>query len=120
MTLYVNSITETFASNNTAINGTVSFVLTSQYARTDTIIPATIIVNNARYTELELTFPATFKDEHLNGVYYYTIKNATEVFEKGLVKLVTQPGGGNGAIEYTATPAIENREADVFYRPQYT
>ena len=119
MTLYIDNTTETFASNNTAISGTVSFILTSQFSKQDTIIPATILVDNSRYTELELTFPATFKDEHKNGVYYYTIQNTTEVFEKGLVKIVTEPGGGNGAVEYTATPAIENRVADVYYRPNY-
>ena len=119
MTLYIDNTTETFASNNTAISGTVSFILTSQFSKQDTIIPATILVDNSRYTELELTFPATFKDEHKNGVYYYTIQNTEEVFEKGLVKIVTEPGGGNGAVEYTATPAIENRVADVYYRPNY-
>lgn len=119
MTLYINNTTETFASNNTAISGTVSFILTSQFSKTDTVIPATILVDNSRYTELELTFDADFKDQHKNGVYYYTIQNETEVFEKGLVKIVTSPGGGNGAIEYTATPAIENREAVVYYRPNY-
>lgn len=119
MTLYIDNTTETFASNNTAISGTVSFILTSQFSKQDTIIPATILVDNSRYTELELTFPATFKDEHKNGVYYYTIQNTEEVFEKGLVKIVTEPGGGNGAIEFIATPAIENRVADVYYRPNY-
>ena len=119
MTLYIDNTTETFASNNTAISGTVSFILTSQFSKQDTIIPATILVDNSRYTELELTFPATFKDEHKNGVYYYTIQNTEEVFEKGLVKIVTEPGGGNGAIEFIATPAIENRVADVYFRPNY-
>ena len=119
MTLYINNITETFASNNTEISGTVSFVLTSQYSKTDTVIPATILKDNARYTELELTFPDTFKDEHRNGVYYYTIQNETDVFEKGLVKIVTQPGGGNGEVTYQSTPETENRESVVYYRPQY-
>ena len=119
MTLYVNNTTEVFSSNNTAISGNVSFILTSQYSKTDIIIPATIIVNNDRYTELQLTFPTGFEDEHKNGIYYYTIQNDTDIFEKGLVKLVTEPGGTNGATEYTATPQIENRESTVYYRPNY-
>jgi len=119
MTLYINSTKETFSSNNTAISGDVSFILTSQFSKQDTVIPATILVDNSRYTELELTFPASFKDEHKNGVYYYTIQNDIDVFEKGLVKIITQPGGDNGAIEYTSTPQTENREADVYYRPNY-
>lgn len=119
MTLYINNTTEKFSSNNTAIEGTVSFVLTSQFSRTDTIIPATIVVDNARYTELELTFPATFKDEHKNGVYYYTIKNDQNIFEKGLVKIITEPGGENGAVEFKSTPETENRDSVVYYRPNY-
>tara|TARA_R110001632_G_scaffold140151_1_gene256133 strand:- start:2077 stop:2184 length:108 start_codon:yes stop_codon:yes gene_type:complete len=35
------------------------------------------------------------------------------------VKIITEPGGGNGAIEYTSTPELENREADTFFRPNY-
>lgn len=119
MTLYINSTTELFASNNPDISGVVSFVLTGQYSKTDTVVPAVVLISNERYTELELTFPATFKDEHKNGVYYYTIQNETEVFEKGLVKIVTSPGGDNGAVEFTSTPETENRESVVYYRPQY-
>ncbi len=119
MTLYINNTTETFASNNTAISGTLSFIITSQYSKQETIIPATILVDNDRYTELELTFPVEFKDEHKNGVYYYTIQNESEVFEKGLVKIITEPGGDNGAVEYTSTPETENRESVVYYRPNY-
>ncbi len=119
MTLYVNNTTEKIATNNTLITGDVSFVLTGQYSRTDEIIPAVISFQNSRYTELTLTFPADFKNEHNNGVYYYTIKNTTDIFEKGLIKIVTQPGGDNGSIEYTSTPATENRESKVYYRPQY-
>jgi len=119
MTLYINNTTEKFSSNNTSISGTVSFVLTSQFSKKDTIIPATILVDNARYTELELTFPSTFKDEHKNGVYYYTIQSDTTVFEKGLVKLVTDPGGQNGAVEYIAPTETENRESVVYYRPNF-
>jgi hypothetical protein len=76
-------------------------------------------VSNARYTELELTFPEGFKDEHLNGIYYYSIQNETEVFEKGLVKIITQPGGDIGAIEYISPTETENRESVVYYRPNY-
>ena len=119
MTLYINATTEKIASNNIAINGVVSFVLKGQYSKTDEVFPATISIQNDRYTELELTFPSDFKDQHKNGIYYYTIQNTTTVFEKGLVKIITEPGGGNGAIEYTSTPELENRESEVFFRPNY-
>ena len=119
MTLYVNDTFETFASNNTAITGNVVFILTGQFSKTDTVLPSTVVLENARYTELQLEFPVNFKNEHMNGIYYYTIQNDTDVFEKGLVKLITEPGGDNGAIEYTSTPETENRESVVYYRPEY-
>ena len=119
MTLYINSTTEKIASNNIAINGDVSFILKGQYNKKDETFAATISIQNDRYTELEVTFPADFKDQHKNGIYYYSIQNTQTVFEKGLCKLITEPGGDNGAIEYTSTPELENREADTFFRPNY-
>ena len=84
MTLYINATTEKIASNNIAINGVVSFVLKGQYSKTDEVFPATISIQNDRYTELELTFPSDFKDQHK-----------------------------------TSTPELENRESEVFFRPNY-
>lgn len=121
MTLYIDNETEQFATNNVAINDAepIQFILTSQYSKLDTIIPAVITISNDRYTELQLTFPTDFKDQHKNGVYYYTIKNSLYTWEKGLVKIITNPGGDNGSIEYTSTPELENRDADVYFRPNY-
>ena len=124
MTLYVNSTTEKIASNNIGISGNdIEFVLTGQYSKTDTVFPAVITIQNSRYTELEVTFPLDFKDEHKNGIYYYTIQSTIDselvVFEKGLCKLITQPGGDNGAIYYDSGTITENRESDVYYRPNY-
>lgn len=119
MTIYVDGVTETIASNNTLINGVVEFVLTSGYSKTDTVLPAQITFQNSRYTQLVLTFPSTFKDEHKNGIYYYTIRNADEDFEKGYCKIITEPGGGNGAIAYNSGVVTEERQSDTFFRPNY-
>lgn len=119
MTLYVNNTTEIVTTNNTEVSGTVSFILKGGYSKTDTVLPATIIFQNSRYTQLEVTFPADFKDQHLNGVYYYDIANETVSFEKGYCKLITQPGGENGAISYDSGVDTEERKSDVYYRPNY-
>lgn len=119
MTIYVNSTVEKVASNNINISGDVEFVLTSGLSRTDTVLPATIILQNDRYTELEVTFPVDFKDEHKNGIYYYTINNIDTIFEKGFCKIITEPGGGNGAIAYDSGEQTEERQSDVYFRPNY-
>jgi hypothetical protein len=68
--------------------------------------------SNARYDEILATVPATFKDEHQNGYYTWTIGNYSNI-----VKIITQPGGGTGEVEYISNN--ENREADVYFRPNY-
>ena len=119
MTLYVNDINEKFSSNNILINGTLQFILTSGFAKTSETFPCVLILQNERYSEMELTFPADFKDQHKNGVYYYTIQNETDIFEKGYLKLITEPGGSNGAVAYNSGTVTENRESAVYFRPNY-
>ena len=122
MTIYVNETFEKVASNNidiTGPNNIVSFILTSGFSKTDTVLPAEIIFQNSRYTELEVQFPTTFKDEHKNGIYYYTIQNDDTIFEKGYCKIVTEPGGSNGAVAYDSGIQTEERQSVVYYRPNY-
>ena len=119
MTLYITSETEFVTTNNVEVWGDVSFTLTGGYSKTDTILPATIEFQNSRYTKLEVTFPSDFKDAHKNGIYYYTISNPGTIFEKGYCKVVTVPGGGNGAISYDSGEVTEERQSDVYYRPSY-
>lgn len=49
---------------------------------------------------------------HLNGYYTWTMGKYSDI-----IKLIFDPGGENGVTEYTSNN--ENREADVFYRPEY-
>ncbi len=119
MTLYVNNTTEFVTTNNIEVVGDVSFILTGGYSKTDTILPATIVFQNARYTKLEVTFPADFKDQHKNGIYYYTISNPSTIFEKGYCKIITQPGGETGTISYDSGVITEERKSDVYFRPNY-
>ena len=119
MTIYVTEQFENVATNNTLVNGDVEFTLTSGFSRNPVVLPATISLQNDRYTLLNVDFGVDFKDEHKNGIYYYTISNLTTVFEKGYCKIVTEPGGENGAVAYNSSVETEERESIVYYRPNY-
>jgi|TARA_B110000114_G_scaffold79704_1_gene84272 hypothetical protein len=119
MTITVNQTNEIVSINNTAIPATFNFVLTSGYSRVPQVLPGIRLEQNTRYSEIEITFPADFKDEHRNGVYYYSIEAEGVSYERGYVKIVTDPGGSNGAVPFIANPETENRESKVFYRPEY-
>ena len=81
---------------------------------------AEAIFSNERYTTFEVQFPIGFGNEHKNGVYYYNIGVvAEEPLEKGLVKIITEPGGTMGTVAYESTIYTEERVSEVFYRPNY-
>ena len=105
--------------NMSLVAGTYAFVLISQYSHVAMPMGATVITTNARYSTLEVTFPIGFGDEHKNGIYNWRLVQSAVTLEVGLVKIVTDPGGSLGITEFISTPAIEEREADVFYRPNY-
>ena len=119
MTITVNQTNEIVSINNTSIPETFNFVLTSGYSRVPQTLVGTRLTQNARYSEIEITFPVDFKDEHKNGVYYYSIEAEGVSYERGYVKIVTDPGGSNGSLPFIANPETENRESKVFYRPEY-
>lgn len=119
MTITVNSTTELVSINNSTIPASVNFVLTSGLSRVPETLLATRTEQNDRYSTIEITFPEDFKNEHFNGVYYYSIEAADIQYEAGYVKIITDPGGSNGSVQYVSTPEIENRESKVYYRPQY-
>jgi hypothetical protein len=96
------------------------FTLTSQYSHQPLELDATATVSNERYTTFEVVFPVGFGDEHKNGIYYYNIGLVLqEPFEKGLVKIITEPGGGLGTEAFNSGIYTEERIADVFFRPNY-
>jgi len=119
MTVYIDQQLKLIYSNNVEITGDLVFTLTSGYAKIPEPFPALLISQNARYTELEVDFGINFKDEHKNGVYYYTISNNTEIFEEGYAKIICEPGGGINILEYNSGTVTENRESEVYYRPNY-
>lgn len=97
------------------------FRLTSQLShQTNEMIPVDVIFTNSRYTELEVTFPIGFGAEHKNGIYNYEISSTNGLFvTNGLVKIVCEPGGAADITNYESTPATEERQAKVYYRPNY-
>ena len=119
MTIYVTEQFENVATNNILVNGDVKFTITSGFSRNPIILPATVSTQNDRYTMLTVDFGVDFKDEHKNGIYYYTISNLTTVFEKGYCKIVTDPGGENGSIAFDSGAQTEERESVVYYRPKF-
>lgn len=121
MTILVQEtqLTQEISINQPQLAGLYDFVLTSQYSHQPIIMAATLIETNARYSTFEITFPTGFGDAHKNGVYNWRLEQNLVTIEAGLVKIITEPGGGLGTTNYTSTPEIEERVAEVFYRPNY-
>ena len=116
MTTVINSDTAIFYINNPGPVGSIggTFSLKSQYSQKDisTGNGYTILEHNDRYAKISVDFPIDFKNEHQNGFYTWTLGNYSDI-----VKIITQPGGGTGEVEYISNN--ENREADVYFRPNY-
>ena len=125
MTLLIleSNLTVQFSLNqpNLSLASAYIFTLTSQFSRKPLELDATAITSNARYTTFEVQFPVGFGDSHFNGVYYYNIAvGIQEPFERGLVKIITSPGGGMGTDTFDSDIYTEERISTVFYRPEYT
>ena len=124
MTLLVaeNNLTIEFSLNqvNLALGSLYAFTLTSQYSHQPLVLNAEAIFSNERYTTFQVQFPIGFGDSHKNGVYYYNIALVgQEPLEKGLVKIITEPGGTMGTVAYESTIYTEERVSEVFFRPNY-
>lgn len=96
-------------------------IITSQYSHQPLGMDTECTFSNSRYSLFEVVFPAGFGDEHKNGIYYWDLVEISteESLEKGLVKIITQPGGNINAISYNSGVITENRVSEVFYRPNY-
>ncbi len=115
MTITVDQTVKQVSVNNTDIPETGVFVLTSGYSKEPVSLAFTRVEQNTRYSTIDITFPSTFKDEHKNGVYYYSIDD----LERGYVKIITEPGGAMNTKTYNSGTITENRESKVYYRPTY-
>ena len=80
------------------------------------------ISQNDRYAKITVTFPERWDESHYNGFYTYYIGQGSGttpdiIHHQDIVKIITEPGGGAGEVEYISTN--EDREAEVYYRPNY-
>ncbi len=116
MTTTISGTTGTFYINNPGTTSTINdpFTLKSQYSQEViyTVSGYDVQEQNERYAKIVVPFPADFKDKHYNGFYTWSLGPFTDI-----VKIITQPGGDVGKEEYISNN--ENRDAEVFYRPNY-
>ena len=82
-------------------------------------IDLTLHVTNRRYTEFTFTIPNSVTLEHINGIYKYECYNTDTPAEQltGLIKVISGDGGQMGTVNYVSNN--EDREAIVYYRPEY-
>ena len=122
LNIYETQLTVQFTLNLTGLSLTSAYVLRlkSQYSHQVLDLDCQAMISNERYTTFQVTFPTGFGDEHKNGVYYFDmIEQPSDVLFSGLVKIITEPGGAIGTVEYEADIYTEDRVADVYYRPNY-
>ena len=116
MTTTISGITGTFYINNPPSDATINdpFTLKSQYSQEViyTVSGYDVQEQNERYAKIVVPFPADFKDKHYNGYYTFCFGDLCDI-----VKIITQPGGDTGKVEYISSN--EDRDAEVFYRPNY-
>jgi hypothetical protein len=123
MTIYVNEtnlvVEVAFNLANLELGNGYLFTITSQYSHQPLILTPDCIESNARYTKFSMAFPTGFGEEHKNGVYYWDLTYLDQSIQKGLLKLITEPGGSMNTLAYNPGVITEERVAEVFYRPNY-
>lgn len=115
-----NLVEVAFNQANAPLGFNYEFIITSQYSHQPLVLLPECIESNARYSLFEVQFPAGFGEEHKNGIYYFDLVfDLVDVLQSGLVKIITDPGGGIDTIAFDAGPVTENRVSDVYFRPNY-
>ena len=105
------------AFNITDVTGSWTITLKSQLSHLNILDTSlTVEDTNSRYTEFSFDIPSDLPLEHKNGIYEYTITNGSDT-EVGLLKLVCGTGGTDGYTAYESNN--EDREAPIYYRPNY-
>lgn len=119
MTITVNALQFELPINTPNIPlGDVSIDIKSQYSQTNIISQfASVIESNERYSIISVFLSEEIQDKHYNGIYEYTVYSNENIYDTGLLKLITEPGGGTGTQAYQSNN--EDRQAQVIYRPSY-
>ena len=110
----------TFDIENASAGGQWKLDLSSQLSNTLwKSYDLTLQTTNRRYTEFTFTVDNATTLEHINGIYNYEVYNtdAPTVIYSGLMKVVSGDGGTTGTTAYVSNN--EDREAVVYYRPNY-
>lgn len=119
MTLYIpsNATTGRVSFNTPNLTGDHDLAIQSQWGKEVWAWTLTLVQSNDRYSEFELTFIEAERKAHINSVYDYELQQDGVVIESGLLKIVVQDGGSFNEVQYISDN--EDREADVYYRPEY-
>ena len=116
----ITSYSITFDIENASASGQWKLDLSSQLSNTLwKSYDLTLQNTNRRYTEFTFTVDNATTLEHINGIYNYEVYNtdAPTVIYSGLMKVVSGEGGTTGTTAYVSNN--EDREAVVYYRPNY-
>ena len=97
-----------------------NFVLEVWSQLSNTLIftrPLILTYVNDRYWGFEFTLPSLEGNKHLNSMANYKVYQDGGLLDSGSLKLIYSPGGGTGTKDYISDN--ENREAVVYYTPDY-
>jgi len=123
MTLYINEndllVKISFSQSNLEIGVGYTFSITSQYSHQPLLLEAECILSNIRYSSFRVAFPIGFGDAHKNGIYDWDLVFQGVSLEKGIVKIITEPGGGMNTLTYNPGANTNERVSEVFFRPNY-
>ncbi len=126
MTSLVENNIGSFYINNPTLTmnvATTNVWLKSQYSQEiEGPYDTTSIEQTDRYAKVNVVFPNGWDEAHKNGFYTYYIGKGDGtypdiIYHQDIVKIITEPGGGAGEVEYISTN--EDRESEVYYRPNY-
>lgn len=99
---------------------TLTFKSQHSNMEVDLGITSLSVTGNDRYSRVNFAiFAATTPiNEHINGIYEAELANVKlGLSYKQMVKLITNPGGTTGTTAYISNN--EDREAIVYYKPEY-
>ena len=119
MTITIDALQFDFYTNVPNLTlGDISFEIKSQYSN-DVIATTTasVVESNERYSLISVFLGEAIADKHYNGVYDYKVYSNENIYDEGLLKITTNPGGGTGTVAYQSNN--EDRQAKVIYRPSY-
>lgn len=119
MTITVNALQFDFYINTPNIPlGDVNFDIKSQLSNTNiSTLLASVTESNERYSTISVFLTEDITSKHYNGIYEYTVYSNENIYDTGLLKIITEPGGSTGTQAYVSNN--EDRQAKVIYRPAY-